>query len=847
MMPKKALGVLLLSLFIVAGRLHGQTASFNFSLNPVTVPGWTNVYGSPGSAVCSGTSNGITVSSVAPGNWAVYNGDNSTSFNGGGADNGTFFPAAVMANDWYQYSAYYAQYNALLPQLVLTGLNKDSVYTIKMTGSNKLYPDVFNVNPIRYTVAGAIIYGFSDVNGTNNTSDGAVFHNVAPDASGAVKIYVNTYNGSNLAIICGIQIITGHSTAPQPVVAFTRPSNNQLLPEDGVISLAATATETGGTIARVEFYANDVLLASDSAAPYTFAWANADPGSYVLKARVVDGFGNTTVATINATVQSLNYFWSTTGNIATGADSSFVGTVDTNDLAFRTNNIERMRIKKDGTMTIPGTGSDKINQPAMRVYPNGDLTLGSTMDSGADTYLQNGMRFYSKLGLLQIGTTDKLDTAVNKYVYNNYKGTGILINSDEPNIIKGRIYSSYVSGDLHNLDSTAILTWSILTGESIHVSGWTDHSILAGYGHFVKGSSDCLITGSSNQITKPMLVSLINGFVNSTADSAAGSLVSGAYNQFGGNSQLLAGQYLINRTPFGASLGNSNVDFSTLPYTGQRGSAAAGLDRYPLLVLGNGNTDGVVRSNAMTVLYNGRTQINTTGFGQTLTQTAVTPKAALDVVSTNTGVLLPRLTNAQRGAIASGDLQNGLLLYNTDSSVFQYYNGSVWNSMGSSISGATSGHWMYSNGLQYDSINSVAIGTSQAPAGYMLAVKGSGLFTRLQVKSIANWPDYVFEKKYQLKTLEDLAAYIERYKHLPDVVSVAKVNAEGVDLGANQAAILKNVEELTLHLIEENRQLKVQSEKAAELEKKVAGQDERFIELQKQIDALKGLINKTIN
>jgi len=33
-------------------------------------------------------------------------------------------------------------------------------------------------------------------------------------------------------------------------------------------------------------------------------------------------------------------------NIATGADSSFVGTVDTNRLAFRTNNIERMSISR---------------------------------------------------------------------------------------------------------------------------------------------------------------------------------------------------------------------------------------------------------------------------------------------------------------------------------------------------------------------------------------------------------------------------------------------------------------------------------------------------------------------
>jgi len=366
---KKALGALLLCLSIVVGKLQAQTASFNFSLTAHPVSGWTNVFGNPAAAVCSATSGGITVSSVATGNWSPFSGG--CSYDGGGASGGTFFPAAVMANQWFQYSSFYAQYNALLPQLMISGLNKDSVYTIKMTGSDTVNLGTFMLNPIRYTVTGAIIYGYVDIDGEYNRSDGAVFHNVAPDASGNVKVYVNTYNGSNLASISGIQIITGHTTAPQPTVAFTHPSNGQILSEDGIISLAATASETSSTIARVEFYANDILLATDSAAPYAYNWTNADPGTYVLKARAIDGFGNTAVSTINVTVQSLNYFWSTTGNIATGADTSFIGTVDTNRLAFRTNNVERMTILKDGTV---GIGTKNTYGYALAVNGTGIFT-----------------------------------------------------------------------------------------------------------------------------------------------------------------------------------------------------------------------------------------------------------------------------------------------------------------------------------------------------------------------------------------------------------------------------------------------------------------------------------------
>jgi hypothetical protein len=330
MMLKKVLSVLLLSLFIVVGKLQAQTASFNFSLAAHPVSGWTNVYGDPSTGVRTATSpSGISISSVATTNWAQYNGTNTAAYDGGGATGGTFFPAAVMANLWFQSSAYFGAYNAAVPQLEISGLSIDSVYTVMMTGSLTVnVPNTFNLNPIRYTVAGVSVNGYIDVNGNFNTADGATFHNIAPDANGKIHVYVNTLSTTTLAGISGLQITSGHTTAPTPTVSINKPQNGDILPENASVTISASAAETGGTIARVEFYANNVLLGVDSSAPYNFIWANADPGNYALKARAVDGTLNTSSATINVTVESLNYFWSTTGNIATGADSSFVGTVE---------------------------------------------------------------------------------------------------------------------------------------------------------------------------------------------------------------------------------------------------------------------------------------------------------------------------------------------------------------------------------------------------------------------------------------------------------------------------------------------------------------------------------------
>jgi uncharacterized protein (TIGR02145 family) len=50
--------------------------------------------------------------------------------------------------------------------------------------------------------------------------------------------------------------------------------------------------------------------------------------------------------------------------------------------------------------------------------------------------------------------------------------------------------------------------------------------------------------------------------------------------------------------------------------------------------------------------------------------------AMLDVQSTNKGVLIPRLTNAQRIAITSP--AEGLIIYNTDTDRLNYYNGTNW-------------------------------------------------------------------------------------------------------------------------------------------------------------------------
>lgn len=99
---------------------------------------------------------------------------------------------------------------------------------------------------------------------------------------------------------------------------------------------------------------------------------------------------------------------------------------------------------------------------------------------------------------------------------------------------------------------------------------------------------------------------------------------------------------------------------------------------------------------------------------------------------------------------------------------------------------------------------SVGIGT-QDTKGYKLAVNGSAIFTKVKVEAYSGWPDYVFEHNYKLPTLTDVEKYILEHKHLPEIPSAAIVEKEGQDLGEMNKKLLQKIEELTLYIIEQNK------------------------------------------
>jgi hypothetical protein len=93
-------------------------------------------------------------------------------------------------------------------------------------------------------------------------------------------------------------------------------------------------------------------------------------------------------------------------------------------------------------------------------------------------------------------------------------------------------------------------------------------------------------------------------------------------------------------------------------------------------------------------------------------------------------------------------------------------------------------------------------------AGYALSVEGKIISDEVFVALKADWPDYVFATDYQLPNLCETASFIAANKHLPGIPSAEEVKAKGgIELGEMNRLLLQKVEELTLLMIDQQKQI----------------------------------------
>lgn len=106
-------------------------------------------------------------------------------------------------------------------------------------------------------------------------------------------------------------------------------------------------------------------------------------------------------------------------------------------------------------------------------------------------------------------------------------------------------------------------------------------------------------------------------------------------------------------------------------------------------------------------------------------------------------------------------------------------------------------------------INKALYVATTPTSNYSLAVKGDMLLTKLNLKVPSSWPDYVFDKNYDLRSLDELSEYITQKGHLPGIPSAEEMEKKQVySVAEMDASVLEKIEELTLYAIDLNEQLK---------------------------------------
>ena len=181
------------------------------------------------------------------------------------------------------------------------------------SGSSISKVEFFNGSTLLGTVTGVpYTYAWTNVAGGSYTLTAKATDNLgAVTTSSAITVTVNA----------------------APTVSLTAPANGAIYAAPASISLSANASDSDGTVSKVEFYKGIALLGTSTSAPYSYAWDNVVSGSYTLTAKATDNQGNTTTSsaitvtvnvapTVSLTAPSSGASYNAPANINLSANAS---------------------------------------------------------------------------------------------------------------------------------------------------------------------------------------------------------------------------------------------------------------------------------------------------------------------------------------------------------------------------------------------------------------------------------------------------------------------------------------------------------------------------------------------
>ena len=147
---------------------------------------------------------------------------------------------------------------------------------------------------------GFYIAGYGLVYTANAPNYGPYYALQLPGADvvpGTYGLTVVATDGSGNSTTSSLVTVTV-TTAPVPSVSITSPANNANFTPGSSIPIAASASESGGSIASVAFYAGSTLLGTATTAPYSYTWPSVPAANYALKAVATDARGTSVTSSV---------------------------------------------------------------------------------------------------------------------------------------------------------------------------------------------------------------------------------------------------------------------------------------------------------------------------------------------------------------------------------------------------------------------------------------------------------------------------------------------------------------------------------------------------------------------
>jgi parallel beta-helix repeat protein len=154
----------------------------------------------------------------------------------------------------------------------------------------------------------------------------------------------------------------GNTTPPPgdapPTATLVSPSSSATVAAPGYFVVRADASDSDGTISKVEFYQGSTLIGVVTAAPYSVSWTDVTPGTYALTAKSYDNQGASTTSkpvTITVVTPSLGttYVVDPSGNDSNpGTAASPVKTIS---------RAAQLAMPGDTVLIKPGTYHESVN------------------------------------------------------------------------------------------------------------------------------------------------------------------------------------------------------------------------------------------------------------------------------------------------------------------------------------------------------------------------------------------------------------------------------------------------------------------------------------------------------